>query len=1169
VDENRDETLIRYLADGRISLIRDPEGNEMRLNYTGQRLTSRMDPLNRLTRYEYDAAGHVVSEIDPTGGMTTWTYDRAGRLLTATDPKGFTTINTYRPDGRMGSTRDPLGNVITYDYDAAGNLTTVSLGGHVTTTEYDGQNRIVRITDALGGVAETSYDGAGNPVRHVDPAGRVTILAYDQMHRLVGIRDAANLVTTQNYDADGRLIAVTLPNGAVTRFRHDCRNRLVEVTNALGGVQTFTYDNLDHLISRTDEAGKTTLYSYDRLGRLLEQTDPTGAKEVFTYDNVGRIESYTDQEQRTTSFTYDDPNRRILIVNPQGHATTRAYDIAGNLVAEMDPLGRTTTFEYNALGQLIATFSPGGSVTRREYDEHGNLTAITDPAGQTTRFEYDALGRITRRTDPLGAFDTFAYDPVGNRTEHIDRVGRRRTFSYDELGRLTEEVWWDGNTPVRAISTTHDEVGNRLSVTDPAATLTFGYDLLGRMIRAQSVGPADSPDVMLTYDYDSSDNLVAVKDGAGFEVVSTYDDASRLDSRTWNYGGDVLARLTIGRDLTGRKTVLKRFRSQSAMPVIQTTFEYDQSGRLEHLTHADAANLALVDYLYSYDKAGQLVRSTQNAESMSYVYDPDSQLTTVLRAGTEIETYRYDTNGNRTASSRHGDGYVVGPGNRIMSDGSFDYVYDAAGHTVVQSEIATGKTTEFEYDHRARLILARTLNSEGVVLDEVRYVYDADDRRIAIIVGEEATYTTYDGLTPWIDQTDDKDVTRYLSGEAVDELLARLRPDGVSWYLTDVVGSIRDLADESGAISSHIEYDAFGNLLSHTNPAAGDRFRFTGREFDRETNLYYYRARYYNPNLGRFLSEDPLAFDAGDANLYRYVNNAPLHHKDPTGLQTISEERLAIVPAEIALLGNIVSATETTIFYASALASEAAAAASAGTVATTIWTTTIGSIFVVARPILALFGGLSFLLLPSDTAVDQSYIVENEDGSVTRVLIEQVSENLELRRDDTCFPVSHGPSLRRNMLQSGIDGVPEAVAFPPGLAEAHHIVPKREPPAEPAKEILRLNCVGINEDVNGVFLPSRYGDFFDVQGSPLPETHLLQRRVWHRGTAGNSEPHTQGYAYAGWVNNFFLPFRSLIPTARGAILLQLVHLRGLLRNGIAPWWLFGASGQGNGGDPSD
>src|SRR5581483_5024216 len=163
----------------------------------------------------------------------------------------------------------------------------------------------------------------------------------------------------------------------------------------------------------------------------------------------------------------------------------------------------------------------------------------------------------------------------------------------------------------------------------------------------------------------------------------------------------------------------------------------------------------------------------------------------------------------------------------------------------------------------------------GVVLHSEQYVYDCFDRRVAVTVGGVTTFTVYDGDNAWADYNADGSVqARYLFGDQTDEIIARFRPgQGTAWYLADRLGTIRDLVNAAGQVIDHIDYDAWDKVLSETNPAAGDRFKFTGREYQAGTGLYYYRGRWYDPVLQRFLTQNPLGFDAGDANLYRYIGN--------------------------------------------------------------------------------------------------------------------------------------------------------------------------------------------------------------------------------------------------------------------------------------------------------
>ena len=259
-------------------------------------------------------------------------------------------------------------------------------------------------------------------------------------------------------------------------------------------------------------------------------------------------------------------------------------------------------------------------------------------------------------------------------------------------------------------------------------------------------------------------------------------------------------------------------------------------------------------------------------------------------SGTRSEGYSYDANGNRTMT-----GYQTGAGNRLSSDGVYNYAYDDEGNLLTKTRISDGQRTEFVWDYRNRLSGVLVKDASGNVLQDTVFTYDVNDRRIGKWVDPDGpgplaavqTWTVYDGANPYADFDGSGSLTtRYLSDPRVlDALFARVAADGTTaWYLRDNIGSVRQVVGPTGTVLDAITYDSFGNVLSETDPAAGDRFKYTGREYDAELGIYYYRARYYDPATGRFLSEDPLGFRAGDANFYRYVGNSPTDRVDPSGL---------------------------------------------------------------------------------------------------------------------------------------------------------------------------------------------------------------------------------------------------------------------------------------------
>ena len=246
------------------------------------------------------------------------------------------------------------------------------------------------------------------------------------------------------------------------------------------------------------------------------------------------------------------------------------------------------------------------------------------------------------------------------------------------------------------------------------------------------------------------------------------------------------------------------------------------------------------------------------------------------------------------SSSRHGESYVTDANNRLVSDGVYNYEYDNQGNLIRQTEIATGKIQGLEWDYRNRLVAFVDRDAASNETQRVEFSYDMFGRRLSKTVEGEATYFVYDRDDVILDFVDadgaegaadpvlDK---RYLHGTRVDQVLAQEDSAGdVTWHLSDHLGTIKDLADNSGTLINHFVYDSFGNVVGETNPAVNTRYLYTGREWDEEIGLYHYRARSVKADVGRFVSEDPIGFDSGDTNLYRYVENSPLDTVDPLGL---------------------------------------------------------------------------------------------------------------------------------------------------------------------------------------------------------------------------------------------------------------------------------------------
>ncbi|WP_422925495.1 putative Ig domain-containing protein [Singulisphaera sp. PoT] len=915
-------------AQGRIITFTDNLGQVTRYEYEGSATqpTKTTYADGSVALASYDARGLLTKTADTAGNTWNYTYDAAGRPLTKTDPLGDKTTYAYDAVGQLVSVTDPLGQVTRYTYDEAGRRTSIiDPSGHPITYVYDANNRVVEEICCDDGSTKYVYRADGKLDHTTDADGGVTSYTYDATGNVLTVTDALGHVTSYTYDAMGKELTETDALGNTSSFDYDAAGNLVRATDALGKTITYAYDGLNRLVTTTDQVGQTFTTTYDAGGHAIGQTGPDGNQQSFTYDALGRMTSSTDANGKTTSYGYDSAGHVSTITDPLGQVTHRTYDAAGRMTSQTDPDGRTTSYAYDANNQTTSITSSDGTTTQMTYDSRGNALSVTDATGSTTKyeyddegrriatvdalgnrteFEYDCLGRLVKRTDPLGVSMSYEYDAVGNLTKYTDRDGRVRTYTYDALNRPVSESWQQasGTAVLDTFHYTYDALGRLVGASDENSSYTMTYDALGDLASVDNDGTPGLPHVVLTYERDAFGNVTSVKDNFGLTVSNTYDDTGHLLSTQWQGAGVADARADLTYDANGQLTSVKRFSDLAGTQLVgSTTNTYSNAGLLDSLTMKDASGNALVNYAYTYDDRGELTAETHHGQSWAYTYDDSGQLTSATLAGNPAASsdYSYDDQGNRTS-----EGETIGTANQVASDDTYRYTYDAEGNLTRRTRISDGSTTDYSFDLRNRLVGVTDRNASGTVTQAVSYTYDVFDRRIGKTVDGQTTYTVYDGMAPWADFNTSGAVTaRYLASPDIDGLLARDRPGkGTTWYLADRLGTVRDLTDDTGQVIDHIDYDAYGQVTGETNPSVGDRFRYTGREYDAETGLYYYRARYYDASLGRFISQDPLGFNGADSNLYRYVGNSPTNATDPTGLQALSEYT-ALLP-DVLLIAN-------------------------------------------------------------------------------------------------------------------------------------------------------------------------------------------------------------------------------------------------------------------------
>ena len=805
----------------------------------------------------------------------------------------FDRIIGFTNTAGLGAIMDRNGNTVTITRESPapgvfGLITRITEpAGRSLDLTYDGAGRITAITDPIGRQVQYAYDGPGRLETVTDPAGGVTRYTYDASNRILTITDPRNItfLTNEYEPATGRVTRQTQADGGIWTFAYTVTANTVTktmVTDPRGNPTTHRFNSQGFTVSTMDTLGQTTLLEYAPDSNLLTAaTDPLGRITRYEYDALGNVTRIIDPAGNPRTFTYEPTfNRLTTITDPLSNTTSFEFDAQGNLTAVVDPVTNRTTLGYNSVGQVTSTTDPLNNTTTFTYDSVGNLTAIADPLGNTTRRAYDAVSRLTQQIDPRGMPIGFTYDALNRTTQILDALSGLTRFTYDGNANLLMVTDARNN----ATSHTYDSMDRLQTRTDPVnATESFEYDGVGNLTRHtdrkgqvatvtydalnRRVGTS-YVDATTSVSYDAAGRLIRASDSAAGTVVNQYDVLDCLIAQETPLGT-----IAYQYDPLGRRT-------QMAGPgQAPTSYSYDAASRLTHIGQGSQ----LVGF--QYDAASRRTRLTlPNQVSTDYQYDAASRLTALIyrHATTQFGdlSYQYDLAGNRTG--------VGGSFARILlPDPVASATYDAANRQLTFGGLAlsydahgnlTGDgATTYTWDARNRLAALTGAATTAT------FQYDPLGRRAGKTINGNQTGFLYDDLNPVQELTGATFPATLLSGLSLDEYLTRTDSDGAQQhFVTDALGSILTLVDSTAILQAQYSYAPFG-ATSVTGPPSGNPFQYTGREND-GTGLYYYRARYYHPSLGRFISEDPVGLFSGDPDIYAYVANSPLRFTDPLGL---------------------------------------------------------------------------------------------------------------------------------------------------------------------------------------------------------------------------------------------------------------------------------------------
>lgn len=507
------------------------------------------------------------------------------------------------------------------------------------------------------------------------------------------------------------------------------------------------------------------------------------------------------------------------------------------------------------------------------YDGNGNLLTVKDAKNHTTTFAYDSRNRLLSTTDPLGKIETYEYDGNDNLTKRHTPKGDDILFAYNAVNELLSKTL-PGN---QVTSYTYSAVGNLVTVTDPDSALTMTYDQANRLLTTSTAGSSNQPSVTLTSTYDKNGNRLTLNGGTANNTYG-YDLLNRLTSLTSPAGAS-----TFAYDPLSRRTSL-------TLPNgTQTTYTYDPASQVQQILHQlTATNSPINKADYLYNGVGNRTSLTDKRGSQAFGYDNLDRLTSASHPLLATpQSFAYDAVGNRTTA-----GNVVNAGNQLTADATHSYQYDDNGNLTRKTLLATGNYTSYTYDAENRLTKVEDfVAGTPTAAFTSTYRYDGLGRRIEKVANGQTKRYIYDGEDILLEYDGSNALqARYTHGPGIDEPIAVTKGSNTFFYHQDGLGSVTDLTDSSGATAKSYSYDAYGTLIDQTGTVE-QPYTYTGREFDVESGLYYYRARYYDSATGRWLQKDPIGIEGG-LNLYSYTDDDPVNYIDPFGRSKGGKKKL-------------------------------------------------------------------------------------------------------------------------------------------------------------------------------------------------------------------------------------------------------------------------------------
>ncbi len=875
--------------------------------------------------YRYNVEGFITEKVFNDGSKITYEYGENNKLLNIHIPGGGAWSFTYEGRGYVESIQDPAGRVTSLRIDNNGDLILITDprlemkrygydSSHLMVSKFDERGLESNYNYVLGRVNKATYPGG----REKFINNTLVNFSQNQLKMAEVPRLPSKDVLTQYVLPGGPKKEVIIDHFGAFRGIVDGRGKTrfvernensqpIEEISPAGRKITRSFDLLGRTNSLLDEKGNQN-FEYDSVTQKVSSvTDAFGHSKLYSYRPNGQISSYTDKRGMTTYVAYNENNLINNVTDPLNNTTFINRDGSGNISSVVDPLGHGISIERDAAGNPISKSFPEGGADLFEYDEASLLTKITDAVGGSTHISYSPTGKIESIINANNQSTSFLYNEQELISTVINPKGQIENYSYDLDGELIQKVTKSG----AAINYILDENKNLISKTFPDEVVSMEYDDDNLLVKA-----TDS-DSSFEKRYDNFKRVTEEYQSLSNSYVKYNYSARGLKSKTkLVVDGKVLMDIDHFYDPTGNKSrIIARVSGKS----VKVDRNFDEAGRVVGINFPNGGTSSI-----TYDKKSQIktilsfgtfgsfqsYRYTPNGNVSQYIdkfnslpkvnrfdYDPANRL--VREDSTSLKVYNLDALGNDSSN-----GGAFNELNQLIQDNNFNYQYDLNGNLSKKTSRFQQKDFAYTWNAENQLLSVQVIETPSqFVLKSLSYKYDPSGRRIERVVidhkDSSKSYTqrfVYDGdnILAILDGNNEF-IIGYIHGQGVDDPLVMVTDydkDGhlnVLSVIKDMQKSIKVLMDEEMKPVQEITYSAYGEPtiknIGQGLKVTNNNMLFTSREYEPETGEYYYRARYYDPKAGRFLSEDPIGFQGGDYNLYRYVNNNPIKFTDPSGEQ--------------------------------------------------------------------------------------------------------------------------------------------------------------------------------------------------------------------------------------------------------------------------------------------